>query len=74
MSGVYIGLKGKVEELEENIKYIHCVTHNLNLVMNVTVKGVPKVADFVDVVDCIFQFFITSGRRWSCLLYTSRCV
>ena len=47
MFGAYNGLKTKIEELEENEKYIHFAAHNLNLVLNDPVKEVPELAEFL---------------------------
>ena len=69
ISGTYSGLKAKIKELEENAKYANRVAHNLYLVLNDAVKGVPpKVTDFVVVIDCILNFFNMSVRRRSVLL------
>lgn len=42
MSGNYNGLRAKLKNREKHADYImHCAGHNLNLVLNDTVNGIP---------------------------------
>jgi hypothetical protein len=67
MSGAYNGLKAKLLELEKNAKYVHCAAHNLNLVVNDAVKGIPEVVTFFNTLDCLHKFFNASVKRWGSL-------
>ena len=57
MSGAYKGLQSKIVELEKNAQYVHCASHNLNLVMNDAVNGVPEAKSFFDTVGCLYNIF-----------------
>lgn len=54
MSGAYNGLQSKIVELK-NTQYVHCDAHNLNLVINDVVSGVPEAEVFFDIVGCIYR-------------------
>jgi hypothetical protein len=40
MSGIYNGVQEKISKKVENAPYVHCAAHNLNLILNDTVKNV----------------------------------
>uniref|UniRef100_H3A4S2 DUF4371 domain-containing protein n=1 Tax=Latimeria chalumnae TaxID=7897 RepID=H3A4S2_LATCH len=42
MSGVYSGMQARISKKEPNAEYVHCATHNLNLTLNDSVRGIPE--------------------------------
>ena len=45
-------------------EYVHCATHNLNLVLNDSVKNVPGISAFYDLINAIYVYFSESLPRW----------
>lgn len=46
--------------------YVHCASHNLNLIPNDAVR-VQEVRQFFDIVERIYVFFGHSIKRWAML-------
>jgi hypothetical protein len=67
MSGVYSGVQSRILEKVPNALYIHCVAHNLNLVLNDAVSQVQEVSQFFDVIQRLYTFFGGSIKRWDIL-------
>lgn len=66
MSGVYSGLQARIRQRNPSAKYVHCCTHNLNLVINDSVTNVQEVRQFYYQLERIYVFF-SSPRRWAML-------
>ena len=71
MSGKYNGLQKKISDVEKNALYVHCGSHNLNLVLNDSVKGVISVKKFFATVEKLYVFFGASIKLWQLLQETS---
>ena len=67
MSGVYSGVQSRILEKVPNALYVHCVAHNLNLVLNDAVSQVQEVSQFFNVIQRIYTFFSGSIKRWDIL-------
>ena len=67
MSGVYAGGQARIREKETLATYVHCVPHNLNLVLNDAVKNIPEVSQFYDNIEHLYVFFGHSIKRWTML-------
>ena len=67
MSGAYSGLQSRITELQSNAFYVHCSSHNLNLVVNDAVKEVVDVRAFFETIQSIYVFFGHSISRWDIL-------
>jgi len=67
MSGVYNGVQARISAREPLAHYVHCAAHNLNLVLNDSVKHVPGVRQFYDTVERLYNFFGHSIKRWALL-------
>ncbi|XP_030749949.1 zinc finger MYM-type protein 1-like [Sitophilus oryzae] len=67
MSGVYNGLQAKILEKQPNALYVHCAAHNLNLVINDSVKISRELQNFYDFVESLYAFFAHSIKRWAVL-------
>jgi hypothetical protein len=67
MSGVYSGVQSRILQKVPNALYVHCVAHNLNLVLNDAVSQVPEVSQFFDVIQRLYTFFGASIKRWDIL-------
>jgi len=46
MSGVYNGVQIKIKNIQSNAEYVHCASHNLNLVVNDIVRGCSEISRF----------------------------
>uniref|UniRef100_A0A1Y1MVW0 DUF4371 domain-containing protein n=1 Tax=Photinus pyralis TaxID=7054 RepID=A0A1Y1MVW0_PHOPY len=70
MSGIYNGLQAKILEKQPNALYVHCTAHNLNLVINDSIKISRELHNFYDTVECLYAFFAHSIKRWAMLMET----
>jgi hypothetical protein len=46
MSGVYSGVQARIKEIQPRVIYVHCASHNLNLVLNDCIKAIPQLRNF----------------------------
>ncbi|XP_030759798.1 zinc finger MYM-type protein 1-like [Sitophilus oryzae] len=67
MTGVYNGLQAKILEKQPNALYVYCAAHNLNLVINDSVKISRELQNFYDFVESLYAFFAHSIKRWAVL-------
>ena len=72
MRGQYSGLQKRICDLQTNAFYVHCAAHNLNLVVNDSVKEVIDVTNFFGLIQSIYVFFGHSIARWDILSQMSR--
>lgn len=50
-----------------NAIYVHCAAHNLNLILNDSVKNVLEIRNFFDFVEQIYVYFSQCINRWGIL-------
>ncbi len=43
MSGIYTGVQARIQKRQPNAAYAHCAVHNLNLVLNDSVKSITEL-------------------------------
>lgn len=67
MSGIYNGVQAEILKVSPNAFYVHCAAHNLNLVLNDSVKNVEEIRNFYDLVEIVYVFFGESIKRWALL-------
>lgn len=67
MSRVYNGVQTKIKQIQPNAEYIHCNSHNLNLVVNDSVVGCHDVMSYYTQLQNIYTFFGASMIRWDLL-------
>jgi len=67
MNGVYNGVQTKIKNIQKNAEYVHCASHNLNLVVNDVVRGCSEISRFFDTLQNIYCFFGLSIKRWDIL-------
>lgn len=72
MAGIYTGLKTRIQEKQRAAKYVHCAAHNLNLVANDAMSGIPENVNFFGTVEQLYIFFSQSIKRWELLSSSSR--
>lgn len=72
MSGIYTGLKTRIQEKQRTAKYVHCAAHNLNLVANDAMSGIPENENFFGTVEHLYVFFSQSIKRWDLLASSPR--
>lgn len=69
MSGAFSGVQKRISNIIPNATYVHCTTHNLNLVISDIAKSSLKVSKFFDIVQSIFLFLSKSTPRWASLVF-----
>lgn len=67
MSGVYNGVQSRIKRIQPHAEYVHCASHNLNLVVNDCVSGCSEVSSFFENLQRIYTFFGNSINRWDLL-------
>ncbi|XP_025421989.1 zinc finger MYM-type protein 1-like [Sipha flava] len=68
MSGVYSGVQARLKSKQKLATYIHCASHNLNLVLNDAINSSTEVKTFFGLVEKMYTFFSNSIKRWQLLL------
>ena len=68
-ANVMSGVRGGVQKLIKDIctspvPFVHCASHNLNLVINDSVQGIAQNDNFFATMQDIFNFFGRSLNRW----------
>lgn len=53
MSDAYSGVQRQIIAKQENALYVHCCVHNLNLVLNDAMNGIPEVTRFFNTTERI---------------------
>lgn len=66
-SGKYAGLQALIKNQQPNAEFVHCAAHNLNLVINDSVKNILEISKFYDIVEELYVFFSDSLPRWNAL-------
>jgi hypothetical protein len=51
MSGVYSGVQARIKEMQPHAIYVHCASHNLNLVLNDCIKAIPQRCNFYSLLE-----------------------
>ena len=64
MSGKYSGLQKKIQDVAPHAYYVHCASHNLNLVLKDAMEGVSETRQFYDTIESVYTFFGHSIVRW----------
>lgn len=67
MSGLYNAVQQKIREIQPNAEYVHCASHNLNLVINDCIKNSKEADTFFVNLGSIYKFFGYSLNRWETL-------
>ncbi|XP_065662351.1 uncharacterized protein LOC136084908 [Hydra vulgaris] len=57
MSGVCNGVQKHIKDILPNAEYVHCATHNLNLVINDAVRGCVEIQIFFATLQDLYNFF-----------------
>ncbi|KAF0709878.1 zinc finger MYM-type protein 1-like, partial [Aphis craccivora] len=67
MSGQHSGVQTLIRSDFPNAVYVHCCSHNLNLVISDAAKSSSKVQTFFNIVQDVYNFFSVSAPRWALL-------
>jgi hypothetical protein len=67
MSGIYNGVQKRIMDIQPKATYVHCAAHNLNLIVNDAINGLPEAQDFFTILQELHTFFGCSIRRWDLL-------
>ncbi|KFM82186.1 hypothetical protein X975_05923, partial [Stegodyphus mimosarum] len=63
MSGVYNGLQQKMKTIQLNTEYVHCSSHNLQLIFNDPISGCKEITAFFDILQNIYLFYEKSINK-----------
>ena len=65
MSGIHAGMQTLIKKMvTAPVPFIHCGSHNLNLVINDAVNSIAENENFFGVLRELFNFFAPSLNRW----------
>lgn len=64
---MYKGVQAEILRVAPNAPFVHCAAHNLNLVLNDSVRNVEEVRNFYDLIESVYAFFGHSIKRWALL-------
>ena len=66
MSGAYGGEQRLIKDMcpPSPVPFVHCASHNLNLVINDAVKSILQSENFFTILQDVFNFFGSSLNRW----------
>ncbi|XP_060846279.1 zinc finger MYM-type protein 1-like [Rhopalosiphum padi] len=67
MSGRYNSVQKHIKDIQPNAEYVHCASHNLNLVINDAVRGCMEIQHFFITLQELYNFFGNSIKRWDLL-------
>ncbi|XP_060853519.1 zinc finger MYM-type protein 1-like [Rhopalosiphum padi] len=65
MSGANSGVQKRILEIVPNATFVHCCSHNLNLVISDAAKSTREISTFFETVQDVYNFFSSSAPRWS---------
>lgn len=65
MSGSFTGLQTRIRNIVPNATFVHCCSHNINLVISDFVKSSRKVLSFFETLQDVFNFFSSNSPRWA---------
>ena len=57
MSGKYSGLQKKIQDVAPHAYYVHCASHNLNLVLKDVMERMTETRQFYDTIESVYTFF-----------------
>ena len=57
MSGKYSGLHKKIQDVVPHAYYLHCVSHNLNLMLKDAMESATETRPFHDTIESAYNFF-----------------
>ena len=66
MSGKYSGLYKKIQDVAPHAYFVHCSSHNLNLVVENAMEDVTETRQFYDTIESVYNFFghsIVRGQK-----------
>ena len=66
MSGMYSGFQKKIQDVAPHAFYVHCASHNLNLVLKDAMEGVTETRQCYNTIESVdlYTFFGHSIVRW----------
>lgn len=63
MSREYSGLRSHIKKMSPNAEFVHCSSHNLNLILRDSIKMIPKLPKFYANVNHNYVCFSESLPR-----------
>ncbi|KAF0685852.1 zinc finger MYM-type protein 1-like [Aphis craccivora] len=69
MSSSLTGVQKESVILYQMQHFVHCCSHNINLIICDAAKSTRKVLSFFETVQDIYNFFSSSSLRWKQLAF-----
>lgn len=63
MSGIYNDLQERIEKIQPLVIYVHYAAHNLNLVINDSVKIIKEIQNLYEKLENLYAYFANSIKR-----------
>lgn len=60
-------MQAKIKEKQSMALYVHCLAHNISLVIRAVVQIIKELSDFYHFVEILYAFFAKSLPRWQAL-------
>ena len=73
MNGKYSGLRKKIQDVAPHTYYLHCASHNLNLVLKDAMEAVTETCQFYDTIESVYKFWGHNIVRWQKLQNVHDC-
>ena len=75
LSGKYSVLHKTIQDVAAHAYYVHCASHNLNLMLKDAMKAVTETRQLYDTIESAYNFFGDSILRWQKLqnVYDRSC-
>lgn len=67
MSGKLSGVQKRIKDYAANALYVHCSSHNLNLILCDAAEACVEVKSFFGVIQEIYNYLGSSAPRWAVL-------
>lgn len=58
-----LSIQAKIKETVPHAAYTHCYAHRLNLVLVNTIRNIPELSDFFDMLQTLYTFIANSNTQ-----------
>ena len=75
MSRKYSGLRKKIQNVTPRANYVHCASHNLDLVLKDAIEAMTETRQFYNTIESIYDLFGHNNVWWQKLqnVYDRSC-
>lgn len=72
ISGVFSGVRQRVNKIFPHAIYVHCYAHRLNLCLIHTIQNIQVLVNFFDTVRSLYKFLMNSKTRYKLVVETQK--